>query len=153
MPSTVFVKLNLKDQSEIVVLNAPPSFEPELRASRGVNVLRRLPAKGPVGFVLAFVTRQAEVPPLAKAVAKVTLGDAVVWFAYPKTGSKRYTTDLTRDKGWESLGSAGFEAVRMVAIDEDWSAKRYRRVEFIKTMTRDVAGAMTTAGKAKARKG
>ena len=24
----------------------------------------------------------------------------------------------------------------MVAIDENWSAKRYRRTEFIKTMTR-----------------
>jgi hypothetical protein len=24
----------------------------------------------------------------------------------------------------------------MVAIDEDWSASRFRRVEFIKTMTR-----------------
>ena len=34
------------------------------------------------------------------------------------------------------MGKAGFEGVRMVAIDEDWSAVRFRRVEFIKTMTR-----------------
>ena len=33
-------------------------------------------------------------------------------------------------------GAAGFEPVRMVAIDEDWSALRFRRAEFIKTMTR-----------------
>jgi hypothetical protein len=29
-----------------------------------------------------------------------------------------------------------FEPVRMVAIDEDWSATRFRRVEFLKNMTR-----------------
>jgi len=37
----------------------------------------------------------------------------------------------------------------MVAIDEDWSALRFRRVEFIKAMTRRVSSAMTKEGKAK----
>jgi len=30
------------------------------------------------------------------------------------------------------LKALGFETVRAVAIDEDWSALRFRRVEFIK---------------------
>ena len=34
------------------------------------------------------------------------------------------------------MADAGFEPVRMIAIDEDWSAVRFRRVEFIKTMNR-----------------
>mgnify|MGYP005835701873 CR=1 FL=1 len=42
------------------------------------------------------------------------------------------------------------EPVRQVAIDEDWSALRFRRVEYIKTMTRSFA--MTLEGKAKAAK-
>jgi hypothetical protein len=37
----------------------------------------------------------------------------------------------------------------MVALDDDWSAKRYRRVEFIKTMTRAKEYRMTTQGKAR----
>ncbi len=49
-----------------------------------------------------------------------------------------------------TLGAAGFEPVRMVAIDEDWSALRFRRVEHIKKMTRSFA--MTDAGKEKVRK-
>jgi hypothetical protein len=40
----------------------------------------------------------------------------------------------------------------MVAIDEDWTAKRFRRAEFIKVLTRDKSWAMSKAGKAKARK-
>jgi hypothetical protein len=40
----------------------------------------------------------------------------------------------------------------MVAIDEDWSASRFRRVEFIKTMTRPKEYRMTAQGKARATK-
>ena len=45
-----------------------------------------------------------------------------------------------------------FEPVRMVAIDEDWSAVRFRRAEFIKTMTRAKEHRMTAQGKARAAK-
>jgi len=67
----------------------------------------------------------------------------VVWFAYPKGSSKKYTSQINRDNGWAVLGKAGFEPVRMVAIDEDWSAVRFRRVEFIKTMTRPAEARLT----------
>ena len=76
-------------------------------------------------------------------------GDAVVWLAYPKGSSKRYTSTINRDTGWDSLGAAGFEGVRMVAIDEDWSALRFRRAEFIKSMKRDPKHAMSAVGKSK----
>jgi hypothetical protein len=149
MPSAVFSKLNLKDQAEILVLNAPETFEPELGRLRGVRVRRDRSSRRPVSFVLAFVQRQAEVDAFARSVAALAPGDAVVWFAYPKGTSRRYKSLINRDAGWRALGAAGFEAVRMVAIDEDWSAVRFRRVEFIKTMKRDVAGAMTKAGRAR----
>jgi hypothetical protein len=37
----------------------------------------------------------------------------------------------------------------MVAIDEDWSATRFRRAEFIKTMTRGKEHRMSAQGKAR----
>jgi hypothetical protein len=129
-----FAKLNLKDQTEIVVLNAPASFEPELKTLKGITVRRD--AKGDIDFSLAFVMTQKEVDTLGPQVAKKAKGDAVVWFAYPKGSSKKYTSEIDRDSGWAVMGKAGFEPVRMVAIDEDWSAVRFRRVEFIKTMNR-----------------
>ena len=135
MPMPTFAKLNLKDQTEIIVLNAPASFEPELKALKDVTVRRD--AKGSViDFSLAFVTTQKEVDTLGPQVAKKAKGDAVVWFAYPKGSSKKYKSQINRDNGWAVMGKAGFEPVRMVAIDEDWSALRFRRVEFIKTMNR-----------------
>ncbi len=150
--SNVFKKLNLKDQGEIVVLDAPESFEAELAALAGVTVHRRLTDVKSAAFVLAFGTRQKQVDAFAKAVAKKTAGDAVVWFAYPKGSSKRYTCDFNRDTGWASLGAAGFEPVRQVAIDEDWSALRFRRVEHIKTLTRSTLGALSAEGKRRTKK-
>ena len=47
-----------------------------------------------------------------------------------------YKCDFNRDTGWSVLKSAGFDTVRAVAIDEDWSALRFRRAEFIKSTSR-----------------
>jgi hypothetical protein len=149
---STFEKLNLKDQSQIAVLNAPESFEPELAALYGVKIRRDLQDLDEIGFSLAFVIKQREVDALAKTLAKKAKGDAVVWFAYPKGSSKKYKSEINRDTGWQVLGKAGFEPVRMVAIDEDWSAVRFRRVEFIKTMTRGKEHRMTAQGKARAAK-
>ena len=59
----------------------------------------------------------------------------------------RTRCEFDRDSGWEVLGQAGFEPVRMIAIDADWSALRFRRVEYILSLTRDPARAGSPAGK------
>ena len=150
--SSVFEKMNLKDQKRIVVLNAPASFEPELRGLRGVSVVRDLDDVGEIEFSLAFVTTEKEVDTLAKIIARKAKGDAVVWFAYPKGTSKKYNSEIGRDNGWRALGACGFECVRAVAIDEDWSGSRFRRVEFVKTLKRAKKNALSAQGKARAAK-
>ena len=135
---TVFEKLNLKDHREILVVDAPASFESELAALSGVTVLRDPGNVKAVRFALAFATTQAEVDRLAKLLAAKADGDALLWFAYPKGTSKKYECDFNRDTGWSALKCAGFDTVRAVAIDEDWSALRFRRVEYIKSATTGV---------------
>ena len=144
--SAVFKKLNLKDQTEIVVLDAPASFEPEIAALEGVAVRRSLDDMDRLQFSLAFVTQQEQIDQAAGQIAQKVDGDALVWFAYPKGSSKRYRCDFNRDTGWQALGAAGFESVRQVSIDEDWSALRFRRVEFIKKLTRSSLGAISETG-------
>lgn len=146
----LFTKLNLKDQREIVVLNAPDGFDAELAALDGVTVHRDASGAEHAGFLLVFVTTLAEVQAAAADLLPRAEGDAVVWFAYPKGTSRRYTCEFNRDTGWAALGAAGFEAVRQVAVDEDWSALRFRRVEFIRRMTRNPSRAGTEAGRARA---
>jgi hypothetical protein len=144
MPS-VFPKLNLKDQSQIVVLNSPASFEPELKSLKGVDVVRDLKKAKALTFSIAFVTKHSEVEAVARSIGKKAAGDAIVWFAYPKKTSKKYQSEISRDSGgWDALGKEGFEPVRLIAIDEDWSAVRFRRATFIKTMTRPHEYRLTT---------
>ena len=146
----VWGKMNLKDQREIVVLNAPATFAPELKRLDDVKVVKSIGAARSIAFSLAFVTTQAEVDALAPALASKSDGDAIVWFAYPKGSSKRYTCEFNRDTGWRVMGEAGVEPVRMVAIDEDWSAVRFRRAAFIKTLNRGAEHALSAEGRAKA---
>lgn len=144
----LFKKLNLASQKVIHVLNAPESFAPELALLEGVEVRREL--KEPSGFVMTFAITQAAVDEASKTIAAWAPGDAIVWMVYPKGTSKKYTCEFNRDSGWSVLGQAGFEPVRQVAVDEDWSALRFRRVEFIKSMTRHPAGAISQVGRARA---
>jgi len=130
--ATIFEKLQLKDQRDILVLDAPASFVPELARLKGINIHRRLSSVSESPFSLAFVTRKKEVDALAGPIAERAKGDAIVWFAYRKGTSKKYQCDFNRDNGWDRLKALGFETVRAVSIDEDWSALRFRRVEHIK---------------------
>lgn len=148
----LFKKLNLKNQTELVILNAPESFDTELQPLQNLKILRDLKAVDEIQLVLVFATKQSEVDGAARAIGPKAKGDALVWFAYPKGTSKKYRCEFNRDTGWAALGREGFEPVRQVAIDEDWSALRFRRAEFIKTMTREARWAMSTEGKAKAAK-
>jgi hypothetical protein len=131
--ATLFEKLNLKDHQEILVLHAPESFEPELSRLPVITIHRHIESVPEIRFSLAFVTRQSEVDALVQQVAARAKGDATVWFAYPKGTSKKYKCDFNRDTGWTALKAAGFDTVRAVAIDEDWTALRFRRKEYIKS--------------------
>jgi hypothetical protein len=129
----VFKKLNLGEHAEIAVINAPKSFEPELSRLKNVKVLRDPKKPKSLPFGLAFAMTQAELDRVSAILAAAAAaGDAVLWFAYPKGTSKRYSCEFNRDTGWRVIREAGFESVRMVAIDEDWSAVRFRRLQFVK---------------------
>jgi hypothetical protein len=143
----LFTKLNLANARVIHVLDAPESFEPELQALSDVRIERSV--NGPVKFALAFVKTLADVERAASSLTAAAEPDATIWMVYPKGSSKKYKCDFNRDTGWESLGKAGYEPVRQVAIDEDWSALRFRKVEFVKSMKRDPKRTISKEGRNK----
>ena len=144
-------KLNFKDQKQVVLFNLPTDLGDLATAfALLAQVHKDFTTVEKADFTIAFATKQEQVDAAAELIAQNTEGDAVVWLAYPKGSSKRYKCDFNRDNGWTKLGALGFEPVRQVAIDDDWSALRFRRVGFIKTMTRSFA--MTEEGKARIKK-
>lgn len=147
----VFKKLNFKTHKHIVCLNSPASFQKELKAmSEDAEIFESLSSLKSIEFAIVFATTQVQIDKAATQLNKKLMSDAVLWFCYPKGTSKKYTCEFNRDTGWAFLGELGYEGVRQVAIDEDWSALRFRNPDFIKTMTRSFA--MTEKGKAKVAK-
>jgi hypothetical protein len=135
----LFNKLNLGAHDKIVLFNAPDSFESELKQLQGIKIVRDPSKPRTIKFGMAFAMTQAQLDRASKLLASSAEGDAVLWFAYPKGTSKRYTCEFNRDSGWGVIRAAGFDSVRMVAIDEDWSALRFRRLEYVKNANKSAS--------------
>ncbi len=126
----IFRKLNFKGQSPILVLGTPDSFATEIAQMKGETEVHGRPAKGKTyAFVLAFGPMRADLEKAGREVVPLLEGDAVCWFAYPKGTSKRFRSDVNRDSLWELMKPLGIDPVRQIAIDDDWSALRFRRRE------------------------
>jgi hypothetical protein len=50
---------------------------------------------------------------------------AVFWIAYPKGGR----SDINRDSLWPIIAEHGLRPITQVAIDDTWSALRFRKLE------------------------
>lgn len=137
------VKLNYKADWDALIVNPPEglmdwsSVFGRFRIAwyaGNENQTHELPDA--VDFALVFAFEREALRNAMDNLAPRLSGDVVLWMCYPKKSSRRYQSDLDRDHGWAVLGELGFEPVRQVALDEDFSALRFRRVEYIKKMVR-----------------
>ena len=74
--------------------------------------------------VVAFVRCKAELATVAVPAIDAARRDKLAWIAYPKAG--KLGTDLNRDLLSAALAAEGVQPVRQIAIDEVWSALRFR---------------------------
>jgi len=141
----VIKKLQFKDRGQpVLIVNAPQAYDEVIRSFNGV--VHQETANGTYEFVQVFGTTNEELRALARGVAGAAEEDGLLWLCYPKKSSKTYKgSDCSRESVAGLLADDGFEPVRQIAIDGDWSALRFRRVEKIKNMVRKFA--VTEAGK------
>jgi hypothetical protein len=119
-------KLNLKPGQALVLINPPQGMAALLAGLLPENsLLHSVPEQAEA--VLVFLTRQDEAGLLPGIYTRLKAG-GLAWAAYPKGGSK-VPTDLNRDILWKLIEPLGWRPVRMVALDETWSAMRFRREE------------------------
>ncbi len=130
MSTALADKLRLKEGFRAAVVAAPEGYLAALELPRGVELSTRL--AGMYDFVQVFVRWRAEVERRAPEAVKALKDDGLLWFCYPKKSAKA-ETDLTRDSGWEPLRELRFVPVSLVAVDEVWSALRFRRLEKVKS--------------------
>jgi hypothetical protein len=127
-------KLNYKGNKRIAIINAEEFFLAELtKELNDIIIDREIDQRCPYEFIMVFVRSVAEVEDFAPITLHNLTADGILWFCYPKKTSKKYAGGPERDCGWKSLNDAGFYGIRMVAIDNDWSAIRLRNVKYIKS--------------------
>jgi hypothetical protein len=133
MANTLKDKFQFKHITTLAVRNAPQGYVQKLADDlEGIEIVAGPEAAA--GAVLLFVNNLAEARALAPA-AVAAVADAkpegVLWLAYPKGGSG-VKTDVNRDKLWPVVQAAGWRPVRQIALDDVWSAMRFRPGEWEK---------------------
>ena len=113
----------MKSGQHAAVVGAPETVRATVTdVPEGVVLSERL--DGQFDFILCFVKTKAEVHQMALSLKAAMNPAAILWIAYPK--GKSIPTDLNRDVLREQAMGSGLEAVSNVAIDDVWSAVRFK---------------------------
>jgi len=125
-------KLNYKGQGRIAIINAENNCTIlSSNEVKDIKIDREIDPRCPYDFIIIFVRSISEVDSFAPVALHNLVADGILWLCFPKKTCKRYSTDLDRDHGWNTLKNSGFHNVRMINIDEDWSAMKFRNIKFI----------------------
>jgi hypothetical protein len=141
----ILKKLNFKDQGQpVLVINAPKSYD-EIKALFEGEVHQQAKLEK-YDYVQVFGVNNEGLQSHAKSLVTHVSDNGLFWLCYPKKSSKAYKgSDCSRETVMGMLSEEGYEPVRQIAIDDDWSALRFRKPENIKKMVRTFA--VTDAGK------
>jgi hypothetical protein len=117
-------KLQLKAGGRLLVVGAPAKFKAVLDPIAA-------PAGEPCEGALVFCEGASDVDAWAAKAIAAAPEDGLLWFAYRK-GEAGMAAGIGRDIGWEVLTRLGYRGVRMVSLDDEWSAKRCRETAKVK---------------------
>ena len=127
MSQTIFEKLLLADEKNLLIQGLPSSIEKQFnKLSFAKNVTPLLKSRK-IDFALVFAVNENQLNSILHEVMPALKDDSKLWVAYPKTTSK-IVTDLNRECSWQKLTAAGYACLDQVALDHVWSATRYVKV-------------------------
>ncbi len=126
MDEALIKKLQLKPGMRVLVLNAPEGYLDRLTPlPEGATFVEQ----GPADWVQVFMRNKAEVDALAPRGIEAVVREGALWLCYPKGRLKagaKAGTDINRDTGWDVVMLTGWGPVTQVALDETWSALRWK---------------------------
>jgi hypothetical protein len=127
MATPLAKKLLIKPGFALLVLNPPAGYLDQLAPlPDGAAFAPR--SDGTYDCVQLFVRDRAELERHAQQAVDSLRPDGLLWISFPK-GSSKQQRDLTRDTGWDSIRALGFQGVSLIAVDDTWSAMRFRPVK------------------------
>jgi hypothetical protein len=123
---SVFEKLQLKDEKNLLVQGLPSTIEKQFaKVSFSKNVTPLLKIKK-IDFALVFAISHNQLKDILRDVIPALAPDAKLWIAHPKVSSK-IVSDLARDCKWDCIEQFGIETVRSIALDNVWCANLFKK--------------------------
>ncbi|HEX3077409.1 MAG TPA: hypothetical protein VHQ24_11155 [Lachnospiraceae bacterium] len=132
----VLKKLGYTNQNPILIMNAPEEYK-HVMASIDAEIHNE--AQGKYRFIQIFSKDISEANEYVNEAIQALMEDGHIWLCYPKGTSKKYKSDINRTKTWELFSPYNYEPVTQVSIDMDWTAMRFRHVDYIKALKRKIA--------------
>lgn len=138
----VWKKMQIGERRRILLLAPPDEFAAAIDGAHPTWTFSRHPELTPdmeerPEVLVAFVMSARHVATLTETLSANGIDDeTLVWICYPKKASRRYTVSITRDSGWDALLDSGWEGVRQISVDDDWSGLRFRPRSSIRTYSR-----------------
>lgn len=118
--NSVCKKLKLKPNTSLLLMHAPVGMASYLEPLPEGCSLKESP-QDKSDTVILFVNNRSELEAYYKQAVDNTKHEGLLWFAYPKGGSK-IKSDLTRDAGWECVMALGFQWIALISLDDTYSA-------------------------------
>ncbi|HEV2250901.1 MAG TPA: hypothetical protein VGT60_10400 [Candidatus Limnocylindria bacterium] len=126
MATDLATTLLIAPDAQVLLLNAPIGYAKKLAPlPAGASITNRRGT--PADVAIVFVRDSAELRRFAPSFGALE-EDAVLWVCYP-TGGATAGTDLDPDALHEALAKHELAGVMLVALDETWSAMRFRAPE------------------------
>lgn len=126
MASTLAQRLEVGPADRLLVLNAPERYLRLLDPPSGIHIDLG-PIEGAVyDGVHLFALDRGTVDREGPAVLELLAPTTRLWVCFPQRGGT-IITDLTADKGWDTLIDAGWHPAAQEPIDSDWAALRFQR--------------------------
>ena len=120
-------KLHIKSGNRILLLNPPADFESKLHPLPTDSILD-LNASGKYDVALLFASLRSDLEHQSQVLLNHLKPGKIFWVAFPKKSSL-IPSDLGMNQGWESLNARGLQGVSMIALNEEWSAMRFKPLE------------------------
>lgn len=137
MPKTLAEKLYLKAGEKLLVIHLPAALGQLLSVLPEGAELHQRPTAAPYGKSLACCQQRTDVELTWPELVAATNLHGAIWLAYPKKTGK-INNDLSREGVWETVKELDPEwlPVAQIALDDTWSALRFRFREDIPRLTR-----------------
>lgn len=145
MLPTVFEKLQLTDEKNLLIQGLPSSIEKQFSKLSFAKNMTPLLKSRKIDFALVFAVNENQLNGILKEVMPSLKCESKFWVAYPKATSK-IVTDLNRECSWNRLTCEGFESIERIELDHVWSAMRFVKAEeVVKAPARKRAAAAALA--------